>query len=322
MARYKHGFRHWVKDYFTFTKWQRRALIMLLAIAIILIVLPATFPYILSHNNTADADSLVVTTVNEWVVRRQLADTAANDEADVNNESWREPAGTAYNPKISFFPFDPNTAFAADFAKLGMKPKTIQTILHYREKGGRFRKPEDLLKIYGLPKELAEKLMPYVVIADIEKPRDNDWKRDSGFTKTKTEKAIAKVDINLADTSQWIALPGIGSKLASRIVNFRDKLGGFYSIEQVGETYALPDSTFQKIRPRLLMSNGPFRFVNINSANVEEIKAHPYVKWNEANAIVQFRTQHGRYGAVDDLLKIAIISSEWLQRMKPYLKLE
>jgi competence protein ComEA len=117
-------------------------------------------------------------------------------------------------------------------------------------------------------------------------------------------------------------LPGIGSKLASRIVNFRDKLGGFCSIEQVGETYALPDSTFQKIRPRLLMSNGPFRFININSAKAEDIKAHPYVKWNEANAIVQFRTQHGMYTAVDDLLKIAIISTEWLQKMKPYLKLD
>ena len=49
---------------------------------------------------------------------------------------------------------------------------------------------------------------------------------------------IQSVDINTADTTAFISLPGIGSKLAARIVNFRDKLGGFYSIDQVGETLA------------------------------------------------------------------------------------
>ena len=56
------------------------------------------------------------------------------------------------------------------------------------------------------------------------------------------------IDVNTADTSAFISLPGIGSKLAARIVTFREKLGGFYSVEQIGETYGLPDSTFQKIK--------------------------------------------------------------------------
>jgi DNA uptake protein ComE-like DNA-binding protein len=63
------------------------------------------------------------------------------------------------------------------------------------------------------------------------------------------------IDINSADTTSFIALPGIGSKLAARIINFRDKLGGFYSVAQVGETFGLPDSTFQKIKQYLKLEN-------------------------------------------------------------------
>lgn len=73
------------------------------------------------------------------------------------------------------------------------------------------------------------------------------------------------VTINDADTSAFIALPGIGSKLSARIVAFRDKLGGFYSVEQIGETWGLADSTFQKIKGRLQVS-GEVRKINVNTA--------------------------------------------------------
>ena len=100
------------------------------------------------------------------------------------------------------------------------------------------------------------------------------------------------VDINKADTSAFISLPGIGNKLALRIVNFREKLGGFYSIDQIGETYGLPDSSFQKIKPFLKLETSLLKKFNINSATKDEMKLHPYIKWNLANAIVEYRNQH------------------------------
>jgi competence ComEA-like helix-hairpin-helix protein len=141
--------------------------------------------------------------------------------------------------------------------------------------------------------------------------------RDS-FANRPARPAPVSVDVNTADTTAFIALPGIGSKLAARIVNFRDKLGGFYSINQVAETYALPDSTFQKIRSRLVISSGPFRRMNINTATVDELKAHPYIKWNMANAIVQYRNQHGTYRALQDLRNIALVEEQWLDKVLPY----
>jgi competence ComEA-like helix-hairpin-helix protein len=152
---------------------------------------------------------------------------------------------------------------------------------------------------------------------------NNSFRRDSLPARpTAAAKNIAAIDINLADTSQWIALPGVGSKLAFRIVNFRDKLGGFYSIEQVGETYALPDSTFQKIKSRLRVNGSSLRTININTATVEQLKMHPYIKWNIANAMIQYRQQHGPYQSVEDLQKIAIVTPEWLQKVAPYFTVQ
>src|SRR6185295_10645555 len=109
------------------------------------------------------------------------------------------------------------------------------------------------------------------------------------------------------DTATYISLPGIGSKLSQRIVAFRNKLGGFYSVNQVGETYLLPDSTFQKIKPRLFIGDAAVKQININLASVDEMKVHPYLKYTLANAIFQYRRQHGNFDSVGGIKKIMLI---------------
>jgi competence ComEA-like helix-hairpin-helix protein len=125
----------------------------------------------------------------------------------------------------------------------------------------------------------------------------------------------------LADTSAFIALPGIGSKLAARIVNFREKLGGFHSVEQIKETYGLPDSTYEKAKNYLQSSTASIKKFNINSATKEELKVHPYIKWQLANAIVEYRNQHGAYKNLTDLKNIMLIDEATFDKILPYLTL-
>ncbi len=192
-------------------------------------------------------------------------------------------------------------------------------------KGGHFYKPEDLQKIYGLHKDEYERLKPYVKIESKTASSNEQFVSPRSNEGTQPAKKFATrysvIDINTADTSALISLPGIGSKLAARIVNFREKLGGFYSVDQVGETYGLPDSTFQKIKQYLKLDNASVKKININTATIDEMKAHPYIKYSLANPIVAYRNEHGAFSKIEDIRKIMAVTDEIYQKIAPYLTL-
>ena len=224
------------------------------------------------------------------------------------------------------FYFDPNSLSKNGWQKLGLRDKTIGIIQNYLAKGGHFKKPEDLQRIYGLHKDDYDRLVPYVKIeTQSAENKNNAFSGTRKFSENKVDSwnalRYASIDINAADTADFINLPGIGSKLATRIVNFREKLGGFYTIEQVRETFGLPDSTFQKVKQYLKLENSSIRKININTANIDELKAHPYIRYNIANPIVAYRNEHGSFSSIEDLKKIMIITDEVYQKIAPYLTL-
>ena len=132
-------------------------------------------------------------------------------------------------------------------------------------------------------------------------------------------KKIEPFDINAADTSAFIALPGIGSKLASRIILFREKLGGFYDVRQIGEVYGLQDSVFRKISPMLKCDPNNIRKIDINSVEKETLKVHPYIRWQMANALVAYREQHGSFHSADDISKLENVDIDAVKKMMPYI---
>jgi DNA uptake protein ComE-like DNA-binding protein len=154
------------------------------------------------------------------------------------------PAHPAFSAQL--FEFNPNELPAEGWKKLGLKDKTVQTILHYREKGGRFREPADLKKIWGISVTEANNLMPYVRIPELEKP----------VLKTPIERPKsmpASILINQATVAELQSIPGFNRPLAARMIRFRDKLGGFKNMEQIRKTYGLSDSLFQMMAPIVVL---------------------------------------------------------------------
>jgi DNA uptake protein ComE-like DNA-binding protein len=306
---------HW-KDYFSFTKKERIGIVML----IVLIGVSAAAPYFLSSSTVPD-----IATIEAFNAQKTQLEKLSRGVAMRKPDIEKQEKHTAYysqvdNRPATLFTFDPNTLNAEGWKKLGLNNRTIHTIQNYVAHGGRFRKPVDLQKVYGLQSQDYGRLLPYVQIAASEQEKAFNL---SAKPKEKYVKAPPPViDINLADTMAFIALPGIGSKLANRIINFRDKLGGFYSVEQVAETYGLPDSTFQLIKSRLQCTTITIRKININTADAGTLKQHPYIRWNIANAIVQFRQQHGAYHTPQDLQQIAIITPQLFQKIVGYVTVE
>ncbi|MCP3928945.1 MAG: helix-hairpin-helix domain-containing protein [Bacteroidetes bacterium] len=221
---------------------------------------------------------------------------------------------------VELFPFNPNTASEETLNQLGLSKRVINTLLKFRNKGGSFRKEKDFAKIYGLSDKDFQRLLPFIKLDEdvektIEEPTLSQEKTISPEAKT-IESII--LDINQAEAEEWQLLHGIGPAYAKRIVNFRNKLGGFHSIDQIAETYGLPDSTFQKIKPKLKKSP-LIRSININTATSENLKTHPYISWKQANLIVNYREQHGVFQTTSDLELIKALSADWIQKVKPYL---
>ena len=306
--------QQFLKEYFVFTKKERKGVMYLIVIILILVLLPWLFPYFTKEDKTDFSEFETAIALLQKDSSTKIDDNEYNDYA----ASYHYPSAKAAN-----FYFDPNTASVNDWIRLGVKEKTARTILKYISKGGKFYKPEDIKKIWGISKADAERLMPYVSIKNTEKKYPFfDPEKNPGKNSYARNTSIEETDINTADTLQYIALPGIGSKLAKRIIAFREKLGGFYSVDQVAETYLLPDSTFQKIKPYLVLNNKTIKKININSASADEMKLHPYIRYNMANAIVQYRNQHGSFKSVDDIKQIMTVTPDFYERVSPYLTVE
>lgn len=307
-----------VKDYFTFTRRERIGLLVLICLILIISLLPKAI------SNKNKVNPILVDTA--WMVaakKLEIREEESKNKKSFNSQSENDDYAYQYDRSVnnsspgSLFYFDPNTLNKEGWKKLGLKDKTIHIIQNYLSKGGYFKKPEDLQKVYGLHKNEYERLAPYIKIENTlaeSKPGE--------YVKKENEPRIfsySTIDINTADTTAFISLPGIGSKLAARIVNFRDKLGGFYSINQVGETYGVPDSTFQKIKQYLKLETTSVKKININTATVEELKLHPYIKYTIANPVIAYRNEHGPFSKVEDIKKVMAVTDEIYNKISPYM---
>jgi len=307
--------RQFVKDYLRFTKKDRIGILCVVGLAGIVFLLPRLFAKE-SEELTLIEDNIFANAIDTLQGRSKYPEQYRAE----NNTGYQYESSQSNNfTKGKLFEFDPNTLTAAGWQSLGLNERTTKTIINYKTKGGKFYKGEDLKKIWGMPEGFYDRVQDYIRITSIEKKNFRpDYPKP---VYEKKERNIIAVNVNADDTTAFIALPGIGSKLAYRITNFRDKLGGFYSVEQIKETYGLADSTFQKIKPYLNVNADAVKKININTATKEELKIHPYIKWNLANAIVEYRTQHGSYKNLQELKNIVLIDEATFGKIVPYLAL-
>jgi DNA uptake protein ComE-like DNA-binding protein len=220
------------------------------------------------------------------------------------------------------FDFDPNTISEADLRRLKINPRATRGWLNYRDKGGKFKKSDDLRKLYNLTDEEYLSLEPYIVLGSTTASTAPLAPAPATYATGRpayTPRTAQSIDINQSAQDDWIQLPGIGDGWARRILNFRDKLGGFTSVVQVAETRGLPDSVFQKAKNYLIFGQPAFRQLNVNTATSQELSMHPYFSAAQARAVVAYRDQHGPFARVDDLLKMTSTKPDWFAKVKPYL---
>ncbi len=129
-----------------------------------------------------------------------------------------------------------------------------------------------------------------------------------------------RFDINTADEAQLRTIKGIGEVLAARIVKFRNKLGGFVRPGQYEEVYGLSPEVVQRLKEHTYISLH-FRpqQLNINTADIKMLAAHPYLTYPQARAIVRYREQHGPFANLSPLNALVLMDEATLEKVKAYL---
>ena len=318
------NWKKFATDYLSFSKKEQITVFVLVAL-ILLVFLAPTVAFKKNNVKAKPVDTAWMTAVKNLELKSTDAKNNFSNGYDDNNANYyqydKNTNNGFVNTKGELFEFDPNTLSPEGWKKLGLRDKTINTIQNYLSKGGKFKAPEDVKKIYGLFPNEYERIAPYIRISNNATTNNETIYKSINTTKSNSN-TYRIIEINTADTSDFISLPGIGSKLAWRIVNFRDKLGGFHNINQIAETYGLPDSTFQKIKSYLKLTDPNVKKININTATVDELKTHPYIRYQLARPIVAYREQHGLFSKPEDLKKIMIVTDEVFLKIAPYLQVQ
>ncbi len=294
-----------------FSQSEKRGFFILLSMLTVAIVFFILRPMVMKHKSgTADFSDFEKTIV-------QYKDSISNgfDSNDFryfNNNTQNRSFGRKLTP----FNFDPNTLTAEGWVKMGYSQKQAQAIENYRNKGGVFRKKEDLKKIFFIDEDDFQILEPYIVIEKLpERERTYECTTSSTARTTDTK----KMELNTADTNDLKELRGIGSGYAKRIVKYRERLGGFCKPEQLLEVYGFTQELYEKVAPHIIIDSDEIRKINLNTATIDQLKRHPYLDYYQAKAIVNYRERTAKFATVNDLLKTKLIYPETFEKIKPYL---
>jgi competence protein ComEA len=244
-----------------------------------------------------------------WVNLKEGTDTAFTTKA-VKNEKKEDPGEEA-----KMFPFDPNTATEETLITLGFTTRQAAGLIRFRESGAVFRKKEDLLKLYTMTPELYKKAEPWIRLPEKEKTRE----KAAGKEKESLAKSAWEiVDINLADSATLVRLKGIGAYSASRIIHYRNLLGGYADTGQYTEVKGLREEAITALLSYTRLDTQSIKKIDINNASEAELWKHPYIR-EKAAIIIKYRKEHGKYLEAADLLKTGVMSDTLIRKLLPYL---
>lgn len=244
-----------------------------------------------------------------WEQLKKESDTAPAEYKQYKFRNKTYTAGSAATFHLA--PFDPNTASEEELIRLGLPPRTAKTLIKYRSKGGKFRKPEDLKKLYTLSPSDYGRLAPYVVIAGTAQPSFDNRKEQSIVPQI--------VNLNVADADGLMSLRGIGPGYSKRILGFREALGGFIKVEQLQEVYGFPDSTYQQLKDKFVVDAKDIRKINVNTAGEQDLGKHPYIGKKLAANIIKLRNDLGAFREIEQLRQVPLINEEKYRKIAPYL---
>ncbi|MGB3869313.1 MAG: helix-hairpin-helix domain-containing protein [Flavobacteriales bacterium] len=321
MARRRRArpWREELKDLFAMDKGDRSAFVVLLSLCLIAAAW-VTWEQWIRPRTLMDQQHLEMVWWN-------LQDTTADGQRIPDNSS----------DDIRLFKFDPNGLPVERWVDLGLSEKQAAALHRYEERGGMFRTKRDLAKMRVVDPHLFAQWEPYIQLPD-SLPRkqrttyagQSQWTRDTGRWATGDGPRYAErerdlpVEINGADSAALVAVRGIGPAFARSIIKYRDRLGGFASLDQLSEVYILKDKpeAVEMLREKLIVDPSLVKRIPLNTCTVDELGPHPYINWKVAKALIAYRDLHGPFADMAAISNCILMTDSIQVRLAPYLLIE
>ncbi len=297
--------KKYYQEFLTYTYLQRKGILWLSALLFMTIVCMKAMDYMESDR---------VIDFSQFENDKALNNRHASSFKDRLEENY---TNEITNPDSPIRSFNPNSASDDDYLEMGLSPKQVSVIRNYITKGGKFKSKDDFKKMYCIGNSDYNRLSPYILIPEQRKEMSKKL-----FDKPKgayIQKSDITLELNTADTVTLTQLHGIGTAYARRIIKYRDALGGFNNKEQLLEVYAFDSLHYNQIEEHITVNTDLIKKININIASFDDLKRHPYLKITIANALINYRKQHGNYKEVSDIKNLTLMNDGLYLKLAPYL---
>ena len=283
------------------SKRNRRALLYLSLILLLIIYLPRIY-FFISEDEIISLHSFPS---EKWI--KEKSQKTYFNEYQLKAKNIKRVKFTKPLSK-----FDPNNYREEDWIRLGLSTKQAKVVLNFSKRG--LYSNEDLKRIFVISEELFNLI------------------KDSTFYSLKKgstiliDKSISKsnpmlIEINSATEEELLNIKGIGPFFAKQILKKRNELGGFNQVSQLKEVWKMEQENFEIIEPFIKIDNSKIIKIELNSVNLDNLKKHPYVRWNIANSIIKIREQKGGFKNIEEIKESVLINEEMFEKLKPYLSL-
>ena len=300
-----------LRKWFSFSKGERVAIISILAVLLVLVLACLFRPTrkSLSDDSLHNLDSLL-----------------ALRQAAMEQQQQQQAVKTQEVAELHPFPFNPNTLTEEEWLQMGLTDRQVRNIMNYKAKGGKFYSKKDLGKLYTISEEEFAQLEPFIVLPEVQRTTSyksaSKKKEEQKGEKSKPaeKKPIPIVDINTVDSTILVELPQIGGYMASRIIEFREKRGGFVNLEQLRDVKGMDETRYATIQPYIRIGEVETQKIDVNRADFKTLVHHPYLNYEQVKRIFNQREKRGMIKNWAQLEELLLEEGEVNPLLERYVK--
>ncbi len=232
---------------------------------------------------------------------------------DFENEKIRNNITKQFSDK----PISIDTAGISALTAIGFSKYQARIIFNYIQKGGTIYTRKDLAKIYSIDQKTIDLTQSKIIFSD-STSRKSPQKSNPFFVK----KVPKKVELNSCDSAALDSVFFMSSYLAGRIINYRNRIGGFFELTQIQLIYGIDSTVYAKISTHLSLDSANVIRIDLNKVSLEKLAQHPYIGYKLAKVMVNYRAQHGAFKSKSDLKKIILINEEIFRKIERYILIQ